>query len=71
MLKTIMEHFFLFFFKYHFTLSNLHHSFSKLEWDLTFMIGGTTLVEIGEIHFHNIFEHIWFKWAFGIKCEEL
>jgi hypothetical protein len=35
------------------------------------MIKGATLVEIGEIHFHNIFEHIWFKWAFGIKCEKL
>lgn len=35
------------------------------------MIRGATLVEIGEIHFHNIFEHIWFKWAFGIKCEKL
>jgi hypothetical protein len=31
------------------------------------MIKRTKVIEIGEIHFHNTFECIWFKCPFGLK----
>ncbi len=48
----------------------MHHSFSKLEMILTLMITRAKRIEIGEIHFYNTFECIWFKCVFGPKNYE-
>jgi len=44
-------HFFYFFFKHPFSLSNVHHSFSKLERILILIIRKTKALEVGQIHF--------------------
>jgi hypothetical protein len=48
----------------------VHHSSSKLERILTMMIKKSKAIEIDEIHFYNIFEHIWFKHVFGLRNYE-
>jgi hypothetical protein len=45
----------------------VHLSFSKLEKILTWMIKPTKGIEIGEIHFYNTFECIWFKHDFCLE----
>jgi hypothetical protein len=46
------------------------HSFPKFERILVLMIKRANGVEIGEIHFYNTFEHLWFKHAFDPKNHE-
>jgi len=48
----------------------MHHSFSKLERILILMIKRKKGIEMGEIHFYNTFECIWFKCAFGLENYE-
>jgi hypothetical protein len=48
----------------------MHHSFPKFERILALMIKRANGVEIGEIHFYNKFEHLWFKHAFELKNHE-
>jgi hypothetical protein len=56
------------FLKCHFFLSNVHHSFAKLERILMLMIKTSKGVEnFGEIQFYNTFEHLWVKYVFGLK----
>jgi hypothetical protein len=59
--KPLEQIFFIFiFFRIFFSLSNVHHSFSKLERILTLMIFIKNQI-------YNTFEYLWFKYVFGPK----
>ncbi len=60
----------LFFFKHPFSLSNVHHPFSKLKKIIKLIIKKEKGIEIGDIHFYNTYECFWFKHVFGIKNHE-
>jgi hypothetical protein len=61
---------YIYIFKCPFSFSNMLHSFSKFERILGLMIKRANGVEIGEIHFYNTFEHLWFKHVFDPKNQE-
>ncbi len=61
-----------FFFKCLFSLSDVHHSFSKLKKILTLMTIKEKQIEIGKIHLKTCtFEQICFKCAFDLKNYEI
>jgi hypothetical protein len=45
----------------------MYQSFLKSKSILILMIQITTQVEIGKIHFYNIFEYLLFKCVFGLE----
>lgn len=53
------------FFKQHFSLQNVHHSFSRLKRTLIMMIKRTKGIEIDELHFYNAIQHLRFKHVFN------
>jgi hypothetical protein len=58
-------------FQHHFSLSNVHNFFSKLEKILTLINFKLKKIKVVEIHFYNIFEQIWFKCVFGLENYEI